>query len=131
MKLLDAYTHPEAVDLLWQLLYEREPHQNISHKRLPSLKEHKAFVASKPYPHWYLIDCGDLVGATYLTWRREVGIGILRRFRGSAYGRHAVMELGRLHPGPMYANINPANRSSIDMFRDLGFTHLQNTYALP
>jgi RimJ/RimL family protein N-acetyltransferase len=130
MKLLSAYDHPDAVDLLWHLLREREAYQSISHKRMPTPAEHKAFITRRPYPQWYLIDCGDLVGATYLTDRREVGIAILRKFRGSAYGRTALLELLRLHPGPMLANINPANRSSLDMFRDLGFAHVQNTLAL-
>lgn len=130
MRLLDAYTHtPEAIDVFWRLLAERQPHQSISHKRMPTLAEHKAFIASKPYPHWYLIDCGDLVGGVYLTERREVGIGIIRSHRGHAYGRQAVLQLAALHPGPMLANINPANRASIDMFVDLGFAHVQNTYA--
>jgi RimJ/RimL family protein N-acetyltransferase len=129
MKLLDAYAHPAAVDVLWRLLVEREPYQSISHKKMPTLAEHKAFIASKPYPQWYLIDCGDIVGATYLTDRREVGISILRKHRGNAYGRNAVLKLRELHPGPLYANINPANRSSINMFVDLGFSHIQVTYA--
>lgn len=130
MKLINAYGHPSSHDLLWQLLREREPYQSISHKRMPTLAEHKAFIASNPYPHWYLIDCGDLVGAAYLTERREIGIGILRKHRGNAYGRTAVLELLRLHPGPLLANVNPSNRASLDMFRDLGFTHIQNTLEL-
>lgn len=130
MKLIDAYGHPEAEDLLWMLLSEREKQQSISHKKMPTLAEHRAFIASRPYPQWYLIDCGDLVGATYLTDRREVGIFILRRFRGHGYGRAAVLRLLEMHPGPMLANINPANRASIDLFKDIGFNLVQQTYAL-
>ena len=130
MKLVDAYDHPEAVELLWRLLGEREPHQSISHHKMPTLAEHRGYVASKPYPYWYLIDCGELVGAIYLTARREVGVGILQAHRKNGYGRSAFLQLQDRHPGQFLANINPANRPSMDMFRDLGFTHIQNTYAL-
>jgi RimJ/RimL family protein N-acetyltransferase len=130
MKLVDAYTHPEAVDLLWRLLAEREPHQSISHRAMPTPANHRAFILSAPYPHWYVIDCGDLVGAAYLTDRREVGISILRQHRGHQYARNALLEIMRMHPGPLLANINPANGASIRLFAGLGFRHIQNTYRL-
>lgn len=130
MRLHDAYAHPEAVELLWRLLAEREQHQNISHRKMPTFAQHTTFVKARPYPHWYVIDCGDLVGAIYLTERREVGIGILHGHRRNGYGRAAFMQMQEIHPGDFLANINPANRSSIDLFRDLGFVHVQQTYAL-
>jgi RimJ/RimL family protein N-acetyltransferase len=130
VKLLNAYTHPDAVDVLWKLLFERQRHQSISHREMPTLEEHLRFIGSHPYPYWYLIDCGDLVGSAYLTGRREVGIGILRAFWRNGYGRAAVNLLLEKHGRPLYANINPYNRVSIEMFAELGFRHIQNTYAL-
>ena len=130
MKLLDAYAHPEAAEILWRLLSEREAYQSISHKRMPTWIAHRAFVEARPYLHWYLIDCGDIVGSVYLTDKREIGIAILRGFRGNGYGRLAVLQILEKHPGPAIANINPNNRSSIDMFRDLGFQHTAVTYEL-
>jgi hypothetical protein len=38
MKLIDVYQDERALGLLWKLLSEREPHQNISHKRMPTSK---------------------------------------------------------------------------------------------
>lgn len=133
MKLIDLYGAAEAEDVLWQLLGERTPEVNISHKKMPSLDEHHAFIASKPHPHWYLIDTGasDYVGAIYLTQQREIGIGILRRFWGFGYGKMATQMLMDRHPGKFLANINPSNYKSSAMFRDLGFSHIQNTYAGP
>lgn len=131
MKLVDAYTHPDAPEVLWKILAEREPHQSISHHQMPTWKQHLSFIASRPYPHWYLIDCGDLVGTVYLTAHREIGIGILRRFRGMAYGKNATTLLMQTHPGERFlANINPMNRISITMFEDMGFRLIQQTYAL-
>jgi RimJ/RimL family protein N-acetyltransferase len=130
MKLIDVYQDERALGLLWKLLSEREPHQNISHKRMPTTAEHEAFIASKPYAHWYLLDCGQLVGACYLTHQREIGVGILRMHRGMGYGKLAVQALLNAHPGKALANINPANTASIRLFADLSFRPLQVTYAL-
>lgn len=130
MRLLDAYTHPEGKELLHRLLAERDRTHNISHQKMPTWAEHCSFVEARPYPHWYVIDCGDLVGATYLSDRREIGIGILRRHRGHAYGKNAVLQLMAKHPGKFLANVNPHNRVSIEMWSDLGFRHLQSTYAI-
>jgi RimJ/RimL family protein N-acetyltransferase len=133
MKLIDAYTDPEAADVLMQLLAEREPHVNISHKRMPTWDEHRAFIASRPYPHWYVLDVGEdrYAGAAYLTDRNEIGIGILKRFRRRSFGRAALLELMRVHPGRRYlANIAPGNHASRELFCDLGFEIVQHTYAL-
>ena len=64
MKLIDVYASPEAARVLYELLAERNPEQNISHKAMPSFDEHCAFVASKPYQAWYLIvDDTDVASA--------------------------------------------------------------------
>lgn len=130
MKLVDVYETPGAYDVLWQLLAEREPHQSISHKAMPSAKEHHAFVESRPYLRWYLIDCGETVGAIYLSWQREVGIGILKKYRGHNYALNALRLLIQQHPGRFLANIAPANSDSIKLFTGLGFKQIQSTYAM-
>jgi RimJ/RimL family protein N-acetyltransferase len=136
MSLVDVYTHPEAVDVLYKLLKEREPHQNISHNGMPTRKDHVAFVESKPYKAWYLIQIAtdepinpDLtVGAIYLTKAREVGIGILKAHRGHGHARNAIQALRQMHPGKLLANINPHNKASRRLFEKLGFNFLQVTY---
>lgn len=132
MRLVDVYTVPEAADVLWSLLHERTADVNISHKRMPTLAEHEAFIASNPYFVWYLIDVGeeDFVGAVYLTRLREIGVGVLKRYHGFQYGRSAVRMLMEQHPGKFLANVNPANYRSASMFRELGFKQLQVTYAI-
>lgn len=131
MKLVDVYTCPdEAVNVLWALLLERTPEVNISHRRMPSPREHRDFIASHPYEAWYLIDIGAYAGAVYLTKDREIGVGVLSRYRGQHYGLNATRLLMQAHPGRFLANINPRNAASIEMFRQLGFHKLQETYAL-
>ena len=123
MNLVGIYTDLHAaLPLLYRLLEEREPHQNISHKRMPTWREHEDFVMSVPYAAWYLCVEDEPVGAVYLSKQREVGIGILRQFQGRGHAEAAVTELMRLHPrGRFLANINPANEASIALFRKLGF----------
>lgn len=130
MKLVDVYSEPEANDILWALLFHRPEVANISHRRMPTWQEHCAFVDSRPYQHWYLIDCGDYVGGVYLSKQREIGIGVLQKHWGHGYGKSAILMLMEKHPGEFLANVAPANRVSIELFADLGFRHIQNTYRL-
>lgn len=132
MKLIDLYTVPDAADVLWQLLHERPPEANISHRRMPTLAQHAEFIASRPYFAWYLLDIGedDFAGAVYLTSAREIGIGILKRFWGFGYGKMAVRLLLDKHPGKALANIAPRNFVSQAMFADLGFRLVQHTFEL-
>jgi RimJ/RimL family protein N-acetyltransferase len=130
MKLIDVYQDERATDVLYRLLGERQPHQNISHKRMPTLTEHQLFIAGRPYEAWYLIDVGDIAGAIYLSKQREIGVSIFKRCWGLGYGKTAVQLLRAAHPGRHLANINPANTASIRLFQDLGGRPLQVTYAL-
>lgn len=129
MKLYDMYDRTEmwdgggALALAYLLLSEREPHENISHKAMPSWQYHLWFVTMRPYPHWYWFRSasGAPAGCVYLTNQREIGIGVLKEFRGQGLAGAAIAEMQIRHPGRFLANINPANASSIALFRKLGF----------
>lgn len=130
--LIDAYEVPSfAANHLYNLLQEREPHQNISHRRMPAWHEHVAFFKSRPYLHWYVFHAEDdkPAGAVYLSKQREIGVGVLKAYRGQGLGRAAVQEIIRLHPGRFLANINPANEASAKLFKSLGFNIIQHTYS--
>ncbi|MEK9736230.1 MAG: GNAT family N-acetyltransferase [Candidatus Nanopelagicales bacterium] len=131
--LVDIYTRWDRFYLqLYQLLAERTPEQSISHKRMPTMAEHKAFVDGRPYAHWYEIRVdGKSVGAIYLSDRREIGVSIFHQHQRKGYGRAAVLELMHLHPGPMLANVNPANAASRALWESLGGELLQVTYEIP
>lgn len=132
MQLTNAYTsRGRSLPLAWQLLYEREPHQNISHKKMPTMDEHEAFFDSRPYEAWYIVQvAASHVGMVYLSRQREIGVGIIKLHQGNGFGPHAVAMMMDKHPGKFLANINPANDASRKMFEGLGFTILQHTYAL-
>ena len=121
----------EDLRVLYALLTERKPWQSISHKRMPTFKQHRDFVKSKPYAAWYLIYDGEqAVGSAYITRENELGIFIFDKYKGRGYGKKAIELVMALHEGPFYANINPINDASREFFTKLGFTPLQVTYVL-
>jgi len=131
VNLHDLYTDPQMWGLPYQLLKEREPHQNISHRAMPTWEQHCAFIRSKPYDAWYWFNSPAQfeAGCIYVTKRREIGIAVLKKHRGQGLAREAVLEVMRRHPGRLLANINPDNEPSKRLFASIGFSHLQVTYA--
>jgi RimJ/RimL family protein N-acetyltransferase len=130
VKFIDAHETPAGPKLLYQLMEERMPEINISHRALPDWESHLAFIASRPYDAWYLIeDEGEFVGAIYLSKTSEIGVFVLAAHRGHGHGKRAIEMLAEKHPRERFlANINPANSRSIEFFESLGFHHIQNTY---
>ena len=134
VRLVDVYGTQGAEHVLYRLLQEREKRVNISHKKMPSLRQHLAFVRSRPYRAWYLISTGsgEYAGGIYLSRMSEIGVFVFKKFRQNGYGRKAVGLLMKKHTGvrKFLANVNPTNERSIRFFRELGFKHIQNTYEL-
>lgn len=140
----DITADPMAVHILYELLEERKPHQNISHKELPDYEDHENFVASDPYKAWFLIEipipssqsfahpegAHEVIGTIYLTHQNEIGIQLFERYIGEGYGEMAVKILMDAFEGPFYANISPYNQGSIRFFEKMGFQHIQQTYKL-
>jgi hypothetical protein len=128
-----VYRSPKiARRILYELLKQRNPHMNISHRVMPTWEQHRKFFARRPYSAWYLIRSGeDYVGAVYLTTLNEIGVSILKCWRGFCLGPRAIRMLMRKHPRERYlANINPRNEKSIRMFQQIGFRIIQQTYEL-
>lgn len=116
------------------LLNEREPYQSISHKDIPSYKDHLDFNKGEPYEQDYVIWNEDekhgyeKVGRLYLTDRHEIGISIVKRAQGKGLGKKALQIFLRGKKGAFLANINPRNKRSKDLFKKLGFKLIQETY---
>lgn len=148
LKLVDVYTEIAetrvATKFLYELLKEREPNQNISHREMPSYEDHVRFVDSHPYREWFVIfeEWGSIetgpIGAIYLTnppkpsqAGNEIGIFISKAYRERGYGKQAVRLLMKMHPAErLLANIAPGNAESIAMFEKLGFKLCQHTFEL-
>ena len=143
MKLVSVYDGvvPRPENVLWDLLLERPPEANISHKVMPTWQQHLAFIESKPYEAWYLIELllgiteigytYRFIGAIYLTKQDDIGLAISEAWQHQGHGTAAVQQLKTLHPRPRYfANVAPANLASQQFWLKQGFKPLQVTYEL-
>jgi len=115
---------------LFDLLKERNPKANISHKKMPSYDEHIQFIKSKPYTKWYIIlQSNKKVGSIYLSKNDEIGIFISKKFQGKNIGFHALTELLKKNPRKRFlANVNPKNKKSMTFFKNNGFKLIQYTF---
>ena len=111
---------------------ERNPRENISHKKMPTYNEHLSFVSAKPYSKWYVILYRvNKVGSIYLTSQNEIGIFIKKSFQNKQIGNIALRKLIQKNPKKRYlANVNPKNKKSIRFFKNSGFKLIQYTFEL-
>jgi RimJ/RimL family protein N-acetyltransferase len=117
---------------LYELLKERDSRTNISHKKMPSIKQHEKFIQSKPYSKWYIIQNSNKdVGSIYLSKNDEIGIFLIKKNQSEGIGFNALKLLMEKNPKIRYlANINPKNKKSIKFFKKNGFKLIQHTYEL-
>ena len=119
-------------EFLYDLLKNRNPNINISHKKMPTFKEHIKFVNSKPYSKWYIIKQNDeKVGSIYLSQQNEIGLFLKNNVQGKNIGTEALKLLIMKNPKKrILANINPKNKKSIKFFKKNGFKLIQFTFEL-
>jgi len=129
LRLTPVEDSKDSISFLYIMLGERDMSHAISHKELPAWDDHVAFVSSRPYAHWYVIENDyRTLGSIYLTHNREVGLFLRNDCQGQRYGTMALDILRDKHPGPLYANISPNNAGSMRFFERHGFKLIQNTY---
>lgn len=115
---------------LYEILSERNPIANISHKKRPTYKQHVQFVMSEPYSKWYIVYYkGKKAGTAYLSKQNEIGIFFKKEIQNKGIGNMVLQLLMKNNPRPRYlANINPKNSNSIKFFKKNGFRLIQYTY---
>ena len=106
---------------LYNLLAERKPHENISHKKLPSYSTHVKFIKSKPYSKWVLIEYRDkIIGSAYLSKNNEIAIWIKKSVRDykMAIRKKILQEIiTKFTRKKYFANLNPRNKKMIDFYK--------------
>ena len=119
-------------EFLYYLLKNRNPNINISHKKIPTFKEHIKFVNSKPYSKWYIIkQNNEKVGSIYLSKQNEIGLFLQNNVQGKNIGTEALKLIIMKNPKKrILANINPKNKKSIKFFEKNGFKLIQFTFEL-
>lgn len=149
IKLLDLYQagtpRAGALEFLYELMKEREPEINISHRAMPTFEQHRQFWHRRVYRFTYLLERQAegkeepvWVGYISATANNEIGIVIRKPYRGCGFGPMAIRMLMAMHrPNPAepsvrnghwLANIAPGNAHSKHVFEGLGFREIQRTY---
>ena len=122
----------EDYKFLFELLEQRRPLANISHKRMPTWEEHVKFVKSKPYSKWYIIIHEDKkIGSIYLSKQNEIGIHLWGGNESDYLYLNTIKELMRVNSKRRFlVNISPKNKKYTKYFQELGFKMIQHTYEL-
>lgn len=117
---------------LYDLLKERDPAANISHRELPPFFKHLEFINSRPYAVWNVIELdGKPIGSVYITANDEIGLFLCNGLQGLGHGKTALKLFMEQNPRKAYyANVSPRNDLSRSFFSALGFKHIQNTFRL-
>ena len=117
---------------LYDLLKNKDPNANISHKKMPSYDEHVKFVMSKPYTNWYIIEYEKKnVGAIYLSKQDEIGISINNDYEYDQIVKSALELLMKLNQRKRYlANTSSKDVRSQEFLLKNGFTGLEYVYEM-
>jgi len=119
-------------DFLYDLLKQRKPEVNISHKKMPTMKQHEKFVSSKPYKKWYVIKfLNESIGSIYLSNQNEIGFFLKKEYEKNVIRNYILDLFIKKNPQSEYfVNINPKNKKLSKFFQNNGFRLLQKTYKL-
>ncbi len=118
------------LEFLYTLLESREKIDNISHKKLPTFKEHTSFVKSKPYKKWYVVLNGKTkIGTVYLSKINEIGIHLLPKFKKNIFYQQILEYIMTKYPKTrLLVNINYKNNSLKRLYKKNGFKLIQYTF---
>ena len=117
---------------LYDLLKNKDPNANISHKKMPTYDEHIKFVLSKPYTNWYVIEYDEKnAGAIYLSKRDEIGISISNDYEYEQIAKTAIKLLIELNPRKRYlVNVSPKDIRTQEFLLKNGFSGLEYVYEM-
>jgi len=117
---------------LYELLSKRKQIFNISHKKMPTYKQHVKFVDSQPYSKWYIVYYNDLkVGSVYLSKQNEIGIHLIKDVKYKILYTKILKKLMKKNSKRLYfINVNPNNKKTINLVKKNGFILIQQTYGL-
>ena len=128
---LKPVTKDDAL-FLYELLKNRDPGVNISHKKMPSYNEHVNFVLSNPYTVWYIIEYEvKKIGSIYLSKQDEIGISLVDNSLYDKIGKSIIKLLFKNNPRTRYfAKTSPQNKKLQNFFVNNGFTDHEYTYVI-
>jgi len=119
-------------DFLFELLKNRDQFENISHKIMPTFKNHEKFVNSKPYFKWYLIyENLKKIGSAYITNQNEIAIHFLNIKNYEGFFLESLEIIIKKNPRKRFLlNISPKNKKLKRIVEKNKFKLIQHTYEL-
>ena len=116
----------EDIDFLYDMLKERDPIENILHKKIPTYDEYVKFVTkSHPYDGWYIIMLdSQKLGHINIIHKENYYVGwfIKKEFQNLGIAIKAFEMLKKLHKSSIYTGkSNPKNIRSHKFMEKLGF----------
>ncbi len=113
--------------ILYKLLENRK--HSISHKEMPTYKEHEEFCKKYPYRLWFIVFAKDLpIGSFYLTKDNRIGINFTED-ETHLYSKVIEFIIKTFKPLPsrpsvvpdsFFCNISPTNTKLIEVSKKLG-----------
>ena len=114
---------------LFNHLKERDPRENISHKKMPTYDEHVKFVLSKPYSKWYIIfERNKKIGSVYLTKADELGLHLKKEYFRESLLKEILESLMKSEPNKRFVfNVSPRNKKFMKFLQKNGYVISQQT----
>ena len=111
---------------LYDLLQQRDPKANISHRKMPTYEEHCKFNDNTPYREDYIIFDGDKpIGRFYISQLDELGVHLIKGCQGKVEKDILKQNWDRIK----FVNVAPSNKRLQRLLKRLGFKLIQYTYA--
>jgi hypothetical protein len=129
---------PEHIGILHGLLLSRT--HVISHKSMPTIRQHREFVLSHPYRAWYLIKAGnEYVGTIYLLKSNNIGVSVNKgaekyidpAIRSLLLRHEPLPAVKSVRAAEFDLNVSPSNKRLIAILKSMGAHRTQVTYSLP
>jgi|TARA_B110000495_G_C22929196_1_gene543118 hypothetical protein len=119
-------------EFLYELLKQRDPKQNISHRKMPNYNQHIKFVTTKPYAFWYiLIENEENIGSVYLTGFDEIGMSFMKGKKAKGLEEQVLKLIMNRHPRKrFFVNISTKNKKLELQVKKFGFKIIQKTYEI-
>lgn len=117
-------------NFLYELLKSRNPIENISHKEMPTHKQHLNFIKSKPYKNWYIILYKKIpIGSLYLSKINEIGIHMLPKYDKTLFYTETINFIIKNNPDSrLLVNVGNMNKKMISYYKKIGFQLIQYTF---
>ena len=125
----------KQVSDLYKLLLDRKT--SISHKDIPSLKEHNMFVLSNPYIAWYLIyKKKKLIGSLYVQSDNSIGLNINQSEKKDIseiisfikVNHKPLPSIKSVRRGEFFINVASENFDMIKVLNELGKNEIQRSF---